>query len=209
MRFTVAGKVYVVEISANVIRRGGEERAAWFDPINRRILLSETLPRENRRHALTHELRHAWTHAHGLRADMEADAQDVATFTDWISDALEQQGGNAALMKMEPTVEPGPSGAVARGITSQRECGYCGAPVAPGSIAGATPRYHVAAGTTVVDRGMCCPACEHVTAWTELCADDGTPRGEYLSEPPPRVLRGADEQAWLERWGEVARVMVG
>lgn len=66
-----------------------------------------------------------------------------------------------------------------------------------GSICNADPILHEPTGQHRMERWMRCDACGSLQIWTERCTADGTPTGEFVPNPRPRVLRGAEATAWL------------
>jgi hypothetical protein len=199
--FTIAGKRFVVLVSSRQIIRIGIARRAWFDSSGKRILISADVPREERRRELFHELRHGWTENHGLPGDSESDAISVSTFNDAMLEQFEAQGGNAALIELDPPGDSVPTRAAPH-ITRDRQSCQCGAEVMCGSIASDAPVFNEEIGVFTMPRGMLCPACDRVTVWIETCTPTGTPLGTFLANPQPRMLDGADAAKWI---GEHAR----
>lgn len=208
MHFDIAGTRYDVAIAPRPIIRDGQPCKAKLDATARRILISDQLPRPERRRALVHELRHAWTAAHGRPADDEGDADDVAAMFEAVTQQLDRQGGTAALEALDPDAPP----ALARSVATPTggnsiDCGGCGARVMVGSVNNGPPKWNVTYGQYVVARWMECEACGGFTAWHEVSTQAGEPVGTFVPYPPPVTLRTrAGLDAWLSAHvGEMQR----
>lgn len=192
MKFEFCGEVFSVAIVDNLVRDGGL-CDGYFEPSGRRVLISSVAG--DRKRTLFHELRHAWIFALGQRGiDPESDAIDVAAFADVVSEQLDRQGGEHALMMLRPARQEQVEVAAKFVVSDRMDCS-CGAQVMIGSIHTGEPEYVPLIGQHAVERWMDCDACGSVTIWRETAAEDGTPLGRFL--PTPRMLRGSQRAAWL------------
>lgn len=211
MQFTIKGQVYPVRISSRPLFLDGDSCDAKIDLTHARILISNQLPRHERKRALLHELRHGWVEAHGRATSEEADADDVAEMMDVLMSQYLAEGGDAVLEALNP--DPEKRQGVPRmfgGPLSQvrADCGRCGAGVAVGSIGNDPPRFSDDGNVWLMDRGMLCPACDSVTAWTEMCSQEGMPLGAIVAHPKPRVLSGKAAGEWIAAHADDCRCCV-
>lgn len=209
MHFEFGDRRYIVTIAARPLILLGQPCRAKFDPVGRRVMLSDQLPRHERRRELFHELRHCWVDAHGVAADHEADADDSSRMMDCLLDQYLQQGGDATLETMDPpaaaSTSRAPVGAMAQVVA---HCGECAAPMAVGSIAGGAPRWSDDAGTWLMDRGLLCEVCDRVTVWCESCTAEGMPTGNLAPYPAPCVLAGREAATWISEHRRECRVVM-
>lgn len=211
MHFVIKGIAYTVEVAPRPLFMKGQPCKARLDPYDRKILISDQLPRHERRKELFHELRHAWIIAYGKASTEEADADQAAEMMDEIAQQFIQQGGSDALEALNPP--PQKTVMLSRFLTGplaavNRECGACGGPIAVGSVADGEPKWSEVAGAHLMERGMCCPACERVTVWHELATADGMPLGAIVAHPKPRVLKGEEAREWFETHRELCNILV-
>jgi len=188
----VFGSSYAVVVTARPIIREGNVRKCWCDCERKRILIADNAT--PRGQLLRHEAWHAWAHEHRVpeQADQEELAHQVAAFSQAFDSQFQAQGGETALNGMMPSdrevldAKKTRAGIAARAL-EWRCCGNCNAPVAPGSIETADPKWNVPYGTFVVDRSMLCEVCDARTHWTEKATAEGIPTGEICEMPRPRV----------------------
>lgn len=213
MQFTIQRIANTVVIASRPILLNGQPCKAKIDPARKRILISHDVPRDERRRVLLHELRHLWVNAHGATNDPEVDADQAAEMMDALMRQYEDQGGDAALELLDPIADKPHRTQSLTAITgplgnTSSECGGCGQRVFVGSIANGKPEWSTDADAYLMDRGMCCPACDKVTAWREACSEAGMPLGAIVAFPPPRVLRGAEASQWMREHAELCNVTV-
>ena len=114
MQFRVDPFDFTVTIPAHPLKHHGERVEGLVDEQGRSIHICRSVPPEQRLHVLAHELRHLWQWFYGTPHDAEGDANAVATFTCSLIHQLNRQGGEAALIAMQPVQTAGRK-AVARG----------------------------------------------------------------------------------------------
>jgi hypothetical protein len=180
---------------------------------NRRlIILSHIVHPDRREEVLYHEIRHAWLFHVPPPANEEQEAQLGAMIREAFNRDLEQQGGREALAQLPPVRIPHlgkpPAGEPTAGEHSRIEptpmgghdrvqCPACEADVMCGSIHNGMPDFHQPTRSWRLQRWMLCDACNCVQVWLELCSEDGLPLSQYVSNPPPRVLRGPEARRWM------------
>jgi hypothetical protein len=208
MRFHVGAFIYTLILADRRLydENGVELEARALESPRVMILSCDAAP-QRRFELLRHELEHAWCF-HIPAPTTEEERANLAAFIDQqFLDDLDAQGGREALLHLEPTEcpvlgRPAPAGKLPTpreilGLSDRVDCGCCGSPVMCGSIVNGEPELHAETRTVRIQRWMECPACGSVQVWTELCTADGTPLGEFVSNPAPRLLRGRDASRWL------------
>jgi hypothetical protein len=214
VQFHIGPWVYRVVIAPGALfDNDGAECAGLCVWVENAVKISGEIPRERRFDVLLHELRHAWRHHLSVADGDEDDANDVASFTAMCVQELVAQGGEKALMVMEPEsdapapveretsrtwAQPSPDGGT--------ECGKCGRRFSAGEIATGQPELHPLTGKMIVPRGVYCDGCSHVQEWQEATIFDYSPSGQVVGKL--RWLRGPDATDWLRRFGEQVGVLV-
>ena len=203
MQFRVGPYTYTLVVSDRAIfDADGNELEGVAVEGRRLIILSPIVEPERRPEVACHELYHAFTFAFPAPRTEE----EIADFTGLVArqfhQELHEQGGRQALMQMVPRRVPHLGRpAPARSLPFARDvigpgdripCGVCDAPVMCGSIRNGAPELHQPTGRLRMERWMHCEACGSVQAWMEWCAADGTPLGEFVSNPAPKLYRGAE-----------------
>lgn len=204
MHFDFGQKRYVVSIAGRPLMMGGQACRAKVDHVHCKIWISDQLPKHERRRLLFHELRHGWIDLHGRAQTVEADADDVAAMMDDVLEQYMNQGGDAVLEKLNPDPEPvqgRQSPAMAR---TDFECGECRAKTMIGSVVNEKPVWSADFGAWVICRWIDCEVCNTVTVWHESATAEGTPRGELIAHPQPKVLRGREAGLWRREHESVA-----
>lgn len=206
MFLTVNGNRYVIVIVAGALMLDGQAVRARIDHRNKRILISDQVPRHERRLILFHEARHAHIAASGHATTDEQDADVFAEMATSITDEIAVQGGFTALESLNPQTQPNANQQSASMALREVECGHCGALIACGSLADSVPVWSETNRAHVMDRGALCAVCEKVTTWREICTEAGEPTGSILPFPKPRVLDSASAAQWLSENQVTARV---
>lgn len=173
-----------VEVAGRPIVRDGQPCAGWCDVGAGVLLISDQAG--DRERLVRHEAWHAWCADGGVgpESDPETLAEQVSAFSAEFQRQFESQGGAGALSRLAPTGSR--SGLGLARIPAYRECGRCGAPVAPGSIETSPPEWNQTYGAFVVGRSMECE-CGAVTCWWEHASEAGAPLGTVMEFPRPRV----------------------
>jgi hypothetical protein len=192
MHFDISGERYTVVIASRPLIVNKQPAKAKIEHGSLRILISDQLPRHQRKLELLHELRHAWINAYGPASNSEADANQAAEMMSVVMEQYLAQGGDATLEALNPdpvqSAHREPSGVMGSFF---RECGSCTSRIASGSIEDSEPAWNEDASGWVMDRRMPCDACGSITVWRELCTAEGMPLGTILPHPKPRVLTSA------------------
>jgi hypothetical protein len=216
MRFHIGPWEYAVEITEEkLVDDEGAECVGLCVWMDNRIQISAGIPRQRRLDVLLHELRHAWRHHLGRSIDDEDDANNAASFTKMCIEELVSQGGEKALMAMEPgeavgdcrpqdpqdcppqvSIQTWASGAPGGGFS----CAFCQRPFSPGEIITERERFDEKSGKLIVPRAVYCDGCDHVLEWHEGAMFDGSPNGQAIGSV--RRMRGRDVIEWLKRHGE-------
>lgn len=208
MQFHVGAFLYTLILADRRIydEEGNElEGRALESP--RVIVISSAVSPDRRIEVLRHEVQHCW-HFHIPRPSTEEEEADLAAFIDHqFQEDLDAQGGRAAVSQLTPQRVPElgrPS--VARQAPLAREpfgrpdrmtCSGCNGDVMCGSIVNGEPVLHEPTRRVWIERHMICDGCGTLTVWREVATPDGTPTGELIPVPPPRMLRGAEASRWL------------
>ncbi len=210
MYFIFDDRRFNVAIAPRPLMKDGQACEAALDFDKGDIWLSDQLHGHKRKIKLFHELRHAWKFLRGEQVDEEDDADSVAEMMVMVMHQFDEQGGEPALMAMEPDrASRLPRVPATMMNHSNAPCGYCHAPVAVGSIGSTAPAWNEDMGCWTMDRGIFCTVCEKVTAWRETCTASGMPTGGYLAHPQPRVLPGPEASAWIAKHQQLCGVYMG
>lgn len=207
MQFHIGALTYTLIVAnRRIYDENGDELEGRAIASPRAIIISSAVLPERRLEVLRHEVQHCW-HFHIPRPSCEEEECNLAAFIDrQFHDDLDAQGGREALeqMPMDECPEFGrPKGTVKQpgrevlGQSDRVECGSCGASVMCGSINNGPAGLHEPTKQYRLERWMSCDACGSVQVWTEVCAPDGTPLGEFVSNPSPRRLRGREAARWI------------
>lgn len=219
MNFHVGPVVYTLVVSDRAIfdTEGNELEGVALEG-RRLLLLSRIVEPERREEVALHEYAHAWR----FNVPEPSNEEELARFTGMVAQQfykdLDAQGGRDALVKLpmqrvNHIGRPAPTASVASvarqtvmGAPDRMCCPTCEAEVMCGSIHNGEPFAHDASGKIRIERWMECEACGSLTVWLEVAAADGTPLGEFVSNPPPRVMRGLAATQWV---GDHAVATVG
>ena len=181
----------------------------------RLIIISRAVETFRRREVLRHELEHAWAFHVPAPADEEARAQLAAMIDEQLAQDLAVQGGAEELEKLPAQHVPAigqpatvraktlviPNAqlpkAEAFGRPDRMVCSNCDAETCVGSIPSGEPSLHDFTGKWRVERWMLCDACGTLTHWYEVSTPDGSPTGEIVAHPRPRMLHGAEASAFM------------
>jgi hypothetical protein len=203
MNMVVAGLPHRVGIAAGPLNdeRGNECSGRYLDA-QRTILISPSCTPAARLSVLFHELRHAFIlHAAGgeLPSSLEADCHSAATFAATGIRWLQANGGEVALMKLQPGefLQPG---AARLGVGQGRTCPRCQTAIAGGGV-------EVQPDPVVIGRAILrayCTFCERLLTWRETMGPAGLPNNDATEDP---VFDGGEEmRAFLRRHGDSSEV---
>lgn len=219
MNFHVAGVSYRLVVSdRSVFDAEGNELEGCAVEGRRLLIISRIVEPERREEIAMHEISHAWTFHVPKPGDEEERCQFNATISRQFYADLEAQGGREALRQMAMTRVPhlgkplpqATSKALQMretfGKSDRTPCGACDTDTMVGSIHNGEPVLHEPTNQFRVTRWFQCEACSAVQVWTEVSAPDGTPLGEFVANPAPKLLRGAEAAAWLAEHREMAGV---
>jgi hypothetical protein len=205
MQFSVGGVWrYRVGVAAEPIVWQGRPVLAQYRRAERTILLSPHCHPDARLQSLIHELRHAHlVELHGgmLPETVEADCDSAAVFTAAVLKWLHLNGGEAALMKLQPGefLQPATARQVLR---TARRCAVCDTVIAGGAVEFGPSRARVG----VAQLFAYCDGCGHVQEWEETMDVTGRPNGDPQGEPT--FHRGEVVTAFLKRHPEAGVVFV-
>jgi hypothetical protein len=215
MQFHVGPFTYKLVVSdRQIFDSQGNQLEAVAVEGRRLLILSMIVEPERREEVACHELVHAFRFHFPAPKTDEEEAQFIALVAQQFRQDLEAQGGREALEQMPMTRvphlgRPMPAKLAASsreffGQADRMECGCCGSETMCGSIANGTPELHEPTGRYRVERWFKCDACNAVQVWLETCAPDGTPLGEFVANPAPRLLRGPEAVRWMADHSELA-----
>lgn len=180
MRFLVGPYRYKLRIASEPICHEGNEATATISENDRMISVSPDCPPRNRLAAVAHELLHGWVYASGEPSDLEGWCDLAATMAVALLNDLRCQGGEEAIMGLEPGECL--SATTARAIPgSNYQCAKC-----RGTIAGGVCGPSETPG--ILQLAIYCDHCEHVQRWNETAGASGFPSG--LKIGLPRFERG-------------------
>lgn len=208
MKFHVGHIPYAVIVSDRAMfNSDGDPLEGLAVEANRLIIISRSVEPCRRAEIAQHEYLHCWGFHVPQPATEEERCQLGAFVAEQFRLQLDEQGGEDALRNLPPTRmprmgTPRKERVAAQppepfGITDRIPCGCCGADVMCGSIHNGPPAVHEITGQWSLERWATCDACGSLQAWGEYCTPDGIPSGRYVSNPPPRMLRGAEAARWL------------
>jgi hypothetical protein len=207
--FHVGPVVYRLVISdRSIFDAEGSELEGCAVEGRRLIIISRIVEPERREEVALHEFAHAWAFHVPKPADEEERCQLTALIAQQFRDDLEAQGGREALRSIPAQRVPHlgkPTPATAKalslretfGRSDRMPCGACDTDTMVGSIHNGEAALHQATNQFRITRWFECDACGALQVWTELCTPDGSPLGEFVANPPPKILRGADATAFL------------
>jgi hypothetical protein len=178
MRFPVAGTaVYSVRVAMGPVRLedGTEVNGATLAD-TREILLAATCPPEMRWDVLLAELLRAWTF----------ETAEPSTQAEWLHlharcareafKAINQQGGERALLNLQPGESPQPM-AARIGVGTNRHCALCDGTLAGGSVA-----WRPLALPGVAELRIYCEFCDVTQVWHEGMTG-GMPNAHAMGAP--------------------------
>lgn len=208
MKFHVGPVEYRLVVSDRAIfDETGNELEGLAVESRRLLIISYRVEPQRREDIALHELLHAWAFHVPPPRNEEERCQLFALAARQFRIEIEDQGGAEAFEQMLPVRVPHLGrplpqrtpgcGSVRRRRTDRVTCGQCDATIMCGSIHNGEPALHAYTALWRLDRWARCPCCATLLAWTEICAPDGTPLGEYVANPPPRMLRGREATHWL------------
>jgi len=215
MDFGVGPFTYRLAISdRSIFDAEGNELEGCAVEARRLLIISRIVEPERREEIALHEFTHAWGFHVPKPSDEEERCQLTALIAQQFAADLERAGGREALQRLPAQRVPHlgkPARSKAEQVDTEqsnrsdrRVCGGCGAEVMCGSVVNGDIELHGATNRTRMGRWMECEACGALQHWTEYCTADGIPLGEYVSNPPPRVLYGAQAAAWMAERRELA-----
>jgi hypothetical protein len=205
MRFSVGGVwTYRVGIATEPIERDGRLKLGEYRRFDRTILISPHCAPETRLSTLIHELRHAHlVELHGgmLPETVEEDCDSAASFTAMVMKWLHLNGGEVALVRLQPGEFL--SAATARQtLRTARRCAICDAVIAGGAVEYLPSRERAG----IAQMFAYCEGCGHVQEWEETMDVTGRPNGDPQGEP--KFHRGEVVTAFLKRHPEAGVVFV-
>lgn len=210
MQFHVGPVAYTLVISdRSIFDEEGDELEGRAVESRRLLIISHRVEPERREDVALHEFKHAWQFHVPAPTTPEEDCQLFSLASRQFHNDLENQGGAEALRQLRPTRvahtgRPIPQSSARRTapdsfrLVDRVECGGCNSDVMCGSIINSTPALHEPTSQYRLQRWFCCDGCSAVQVWWEVCDADGTPLGQFVANPPPKMLRGADALRWLE-----------
>jgi hypothetical protein len=216
MQFHVGPVVYRLAVSdRSVFDVEGNELEGCAVEGRRLLILSRIVEPERREEIALHEFTHAWSFHVPKPSDEEERCQLTALIAQQFALDLERNGGREALRSLAATrvAHLGKPAAATSKALSLREtfgrsdrmpCGACDTDTMVGSISNADPELHQPTNQCRLLRWFQCDACGAVQVWTELCTPDGSPLGEFVANPSPAILRGADAARFLADKRELA-----
>lgn len=208
MKFRVGTIIYTLIISdSSIYDSEGNEREGIALEGQRLLLLSRIVEIDRREEVAMHEYVHAWFFHVPRPTTEEESCQFIAFVREQFNQALESQGGREALRALPATRMPrlgtqpvrrmAPATPEAYAVADRIPCGTCGSDVMCGSIVNGSQTLHQYTGQWWMDRWATCEACDDLQVWGEYCTPDGIPLGKYVSNPPPRMMRGREASQWL------------
>lgn len=233
MRFHVGPWVYTTLISQDALwSTEGRELLGKVDFESRLILLSPVVQPDKRLDILLHEIRHAYAHHHPKPRTEEEECNFFSTIFAQVRKDLAEQGGEIALVRMEPCqlppLEPEPervivteeeewrltppeyvhpNESVAESHGERVQCGVCCLTIAGGSVITSEPRWSDRSAGTVCDRTVYCPHCHHLQDWVEgFDRVKNRPSGAVVGEPSYR--KGRVVELFLEEHREAEGLLV-
>lgn len=208
MRFFVAGTYgFTLRVSSDPIYFDGGEIEGMAIEATRTILISGRVEPERRMEVLVHELTHCWSFFVPQPTTEEERCRLNSTIMRQLSEDLESQGSEAALLSIaperirmdRPADEARVGGPVSEiGVLDRWDCGGCGSRVMCGSIEHDAPVFHEGTREYQMLRWMRCDACGALTVWSEVVTSDAQPLGRLVQIPRPQVMYGEEAAGWLE-----------
>ena len=217
MQFHVGPYSYRLAISDREVFDAEGSRLEGCAVEGRRLLiLSRVVEPERREEVALHELIHAWAfHVPTPRTEEER-CQLHAMIAEQFRRDLESQGGREAMMQLQPQhvphlgrPAPAQNPRAAKEVFGRPDrviCSRCDSETMCGSVTNGEPELHAATGQLRMQRWFVCETCGTLTVWLERCTDDGTPLGEYIPNPPPRMMDGAEAARFMRERRELAGV---
>lgn len=208
MQFHVGPVAYRLVISDRAVfdAEGNELEGAAIES-RRLLIVSRRVEPARREDVALHELAHAYEFHFPPPRTPEDRAQIFSIAAKQFAIDLAAQGGSEAIVQMLPTRVPhlgrpmpqSPSASVPESwqLSDRIPCGCCDADIMCGSIGNGEPELHEASGQWRMDRWARCDACGTLMVWSQVATPDGTPLGQFVSNPPPRMLRGREADHWI------------
>ena len=210
MRFHVGPYTYRLILSdGRLFDVHGDEKDGMAIEGPRLLLLSSALEPERRSEVAYHEYMHAWEFHVPTPRDEEERCNLGAMVRGQFQADLNAAGGEDALLAMKSTMvgdigkftgqpcKPLPTREIER--SDYMTCGTCQAAIACGEINHGQPVLHEPTRRHRIERWFACESCGAVQVWWEHCTEDGTPLGEFVVVPKPKILRGQESEEWLRR----------
>jgi hypothetical protein len=205
MNFSIGGTWrYRVGIAVQPLARDEQPMLAEYTRATRTILISPHVAPRLRFRTLLHELRHAHlldTHGGDLPQSVEEDCDSAAEFTGSVLKWLHLNGGEAALVKLQPGDFLQPATA-RQALRTARRCAICETVIAGGAVEYLPSRETVGLATLYAY----CEGCGHVQEWEETLDITGRPNGDPQGEPT--FHKGEVVTAFLKRHPEAGVVFV-
>lgn len=213
LQFHIGPHVYRLVISDRSIydAEGNEMEGAAIES-RRLLIVSRIVERDRRYEVALHEFFHAWNFHVPPATDEEHQADLAALVSQQFHADLEEEGGVAALMALEPQAVPRigsprperrPNDSEPFTPPDRLECHTCGASVMCGDIRTGELAADRATGRLRVPRWFKCDGCGRLQTWWEYATEDGSPTGDLVQHPRPCVLSGADADQWVAEHREV------
>jgi hypothetical protein len=208
VKFHVGHVAYSVVVSDRAIfNSDGDALEGLAIEANRLIIISRNVEPCRRAEVVQHEFLHCW----GFHVPPPTNEEDRCQLGAFVAEQfrleLDSQGGEDALRNLPPTRmprmgTPRPPRVVCQppepfGITDRIPCGCCSADIMCGSITNGAPAMQEFTGQWTLERWATCDACGSLQVWGEYCTPNGIPSGRLVSNPAPRLLRGAEASRWL------------
>lgn len=215
VKFRVGTITYTLVISdSSIYDAEGNEVEGIALEAQRLLLISRIVEPTRREEVAMHEYVHAWFFHVPRPTTEEENCQFAAFVAEQFNQALESQGGRDALRALPATRMPrlgsppaqriAPAAPEAFQVADRIPCGTCQSDIMCGSIVNGSQVVHQYTGQWWMVRWARCEACGDLQAWGEYCTPDGIPLGKYVSNPPPRMMRGAEAKQWLTERAKIS-----
>jgi hypothetical protein len=177
MQFKVGAQWYRLRIAPGLVELDGRRVDAATLEGTREILIAGTIEPIDRRDLLLRELGRAWTFEIGEPSTPQGWLDLSRTIAACALDGLALQGGEVAIMSLEPGESPQPMTA-RLGLGTSRECARCRGTVAGGSVA-----VRATGMPGQAELRLFCDHCGATQIWIEAVNARGYPMNVVLNGP--------------------------